>query len=138
VEGYDLKLAGDLIAPFPLRPCGAPPPYDERGKSERGVYPVNGAHLFRRLHRQPHPEEPRPARRLEGWTAAIEHPTLRDRRAGLLRVTAGPCQHSATVGVVSKFHLISGGMSLKFPLPLPSPVGGVLPVQARNPSVRGR
>ena len=33
-----------------------------------------------------HPEEPRGARRLEGWATTIVYPTLRDGPAGLLRV----------------------------------------------------
>src|SRR5258708_3440206 len=50
------------------------------------------------IHRQPHPEEPRAARRLEGWATTRVYPTLRDGPAGLLRVRLGPYQQSMKVG----------------------------------------
>src|SRR5579862_5031619 len=43
---------------------------------------------------QPHPEEPRGARRLEGWATTLVYPTLRDGPAGLLRVRWGAYRHS--------------------------------------------
>jgi len=38
------------------------------------------------VNKQPHPEEPRVAQRLEGWATTTVYPTLRDGPAGLLRV----------------------------------------------------
>src|SRR5207249_3102486 len=46
----------------------------------------------------PHPEEPRRARRLEGWATSIVFPTLRDGPAGLLRVRLGPYQRPMKAG----------------------------------------
>src|SRR5206468_8642269 len=50
------------------------------------------------IHRQLHPEEPRRARRLEGWATSIVFPTLRDGPAGLLRVRLGPYQRPMKAG----------------------------------------
>ena len=59
-------------------------------------------HGLGHLHGQPHPEEPRVARRLEGWATTTVWPTLRDapgahvsaRKRALLRVRSRAYQHS--------------------------------------------
>ena len=71
---------------------------------------ATSSRLHRMLsHRQPHPEEPRAARRLEGWATTIVYPTSgrrllrpnRDGLAGLLRVRLGTYQHSTKAGTRS-------------------------------------
>src|SRR5471030_1734900 len=78
----DGEPAAFLQSPDPS-PCAGPHAAVATGLSAASTRPAPRAAAQSDLSRQPHPEEPREARRLEGWaTGKVLVPTLRDAPCG--------------------------------------------------------